>query len=138
MLLAIVLDSEPGRLERVREDEACNITHDLHSVHRQDLGLVVQFIFHNGLVEYLSTNIEKFTRFAIVGKPGLGFLVSSLSSIQTILARLTPTIHLVTHTLVSGGILLDILEALWLANSEQDPLDLIKRVDSRAVEFPQC
>ena len=81
-------------------------------------------------MENLSSNIEKLTRFAIVGEPGLGLLVSNLSSTLAILARLTTTIRLVAHTLVSGSILLNILEALWLANGEQDPFNLVERINS--------
>lgn len=77
-------------------------------------------------MENLSPNIEKLTRFTIVGEPGLGLLVSILSSTQAILARLTTTIQLVAHTLVSGSILLSIFEALWLANGEEDPFNLVE------------
>lgn len=69
-------------------------------------------------MENLSANIEKLPCFAIIGKPGLRFFMCSLSITQAILAKLTPTIQLVAHTLFCGRILLDILETLWLANSE--------------------
>ena len=74
-------------------------------------------------MENLSTDVEQLPRFAIIGEPGLGLFVSPLSSTQAVLARL---IGLVAHPLVRGCILLDILEALWLANGEQDSLDLVE------------
>lgn len=40
-LLTIVFDAELRRLECVLEDKACYVTHNFHSVHRQDLSLVV-------------------------------------------------------------------------------------------------
>lgn len=68
VLVLVIFHANFGSFERVREDEASDVTHDFDSVHGQDFSLVVYIVFNDSLVEDFCANIQKNLCLLVVGE----------------------------------------------------------------------
>ena len=69
MLAFIAFDSQFWRLERIAENEANNVVHDLDAIHSKNLCPVINLILHDGFMEDLSADVDQLSCSLVIGEP---------------------------------------------------------------------